>query len=116
MKTKTKTKQTKQSPREMLTFYPRLPQQVVSAAFVESLPVQKDGANSHVADFVKIMDSILANKPYFNEEDVFYMARPFFIPQPEVKRLLAQWLAVMVQNCKIEEIQGCMDTPVFLVV
>jgi len=108
MKAKKQTSQT-------ACFVPLPSQTDAEAQFRKAIEKPNDGANSPQVDkFLQVMERVKATMRSFTMNDIAYVARTFELPYPETKELFQRWKSVMVQMCRVEEIQGVYDQPTYL--
>ena len=109
------TKRSSKTALARLTVYPAIPRESAKQAFVKSVQKAKDGQNSYLEDFLRVMDRITGSMASFSISDVLYCSQHLELPPDAVRSLFDRWTAKMLQFGRLEMVNGVYDHPVFLV-
>jgi hypothetical protein len=96
----------------------KVPKELANAEFINALGKKKDnGANqSSAALFLQVMENIEATKPVFSIGDVQYYSKVFELDPIQVKWMFDKFVEVYSRLNKLTVIEGCMDSPVYVLV
>lgn len=94
---------------EKLSYYRSIPLETLNKSFVES-----QGSN-YVAEFLEVAKRICETQASFCFQDFIHNSKRYEIPIFELRRIFNLWTSKLIQWNKLEQINGCFDEPIFLI-
>jgi hypothetical protein len=74
---------------------------------------QDNGSNSHLNDFLTVINRIRATQKSFCPSEVVKMCRNFEMEIQEIHRLWLSYKEYAIQHCILEEVAGCYEESTF---
>jgi hypothetical protein len=95
---------------------PVITHEQVKSEFVKTVGNPKAGDNNFCSSFIRVMDALQNMKGSWSLSDAVYLAKPFNIPPMEVKRLFQIYVDTLLHCRRVEEIDGCYEEKVYIMV